>query len=129
MPEDTNLNHYFEIRNNRGEQLEKHQILKSRIMEKFQDNESRSCFNTVWEACAKKYVQMGFSQRSNIFGDGWGNFCVMDFNTLKDKIGPSSDSLRTKTLDAIIKSSNESKNNNQNDFSITFCGSIAIILL
>ena len=58
---------------------------------------------------------MGFSQRSNIFGDDWRNFCVMDFNTLKDKIGPSFDSLRTKTLDAIIKSSNESKNNNQND--------------
>ena len=44
VPEDTDLNHYFEIMNNRGE---KHQILKSRIMEKFQDNESRSCFNTV----------------------------------------------------------------------------------
>lgn len=29
LPKDTELNHYFEIMNNRGEQLEKHEILKA----------------------------------------------------------------------------------------------------
>ena len=32
VPPDTDLNHYFEIMNNRGEQLEKHEILKAQMM-------------------------------------------------------------------------------------------------
>ena len=32
VPADTDLNHYFEIMNNRGEQLEKHEVLKARMM-------------------------------------------------------------------------------------------------
>ena len=32
VPEGTDLNHYFEIMNTRGEQLEKHEILKARLM-------------------------------------------------------------------------------------------------
>jgi len=32
VPEDTDLNHYFEIMNSRGEQLEKHEILKSKFL-------------------------------------------------------------------------------------------------
>ena len=34
VPEGTDLNHYFEIMNTRGEQLEKHEILKARLMKK-----------------------------------------------------------------------------------------------
>lgn len=30
VPEDTDLNHYFEVMNNRGEQLEKHEVLKAK---------------------------------------------------------------------------------------------------
>jgi uncharacterized protein with ParB-like and HNH nuclease domain len=33
VPGDTDLNHYFEIMNSRGEQLEKHEVLKSRMLE------------------------------------------------------------------------------------------------
>jgi hypothetical protein len=33
VPERTDLNHYFEIMNNRGEQLEKHEVLKSKLMD------------------------------------------------------------------------------------------------
>ena len=33
VPADTDLNHYFEIMNNRGEQLEKHEVLKAILME------------------------------------------------------------------------------------------------
>ena len=66
VPKDTDLNHYFEIMNNRGEQLEKHEVLKSRMMEALKDDkESQSCLQLVWEACAnkEKYVQMGFSPK------------------------------------------------------------------
>ena len=42
VPKDTDLNHYFEIMNSRGEQLEKHEILKSRLMK-----ELNVCENSV----------------------------------------------------------------------------------
>lgn len=32
LPKDTDLNHYFEIMNNRGEQLEKHEIVKAYLL-------------------------------------------------------------------------------------------------
>lgn len=51
VPEDTDLNHYFEIMNNRGEQLEKHEVLKARLMDKLQENE-RTLFSLIWDACS-----------------------------------------------------------------------------
>lgn len=88
VPADTDLNHYFEIMNNRGEQLEKHEVLKARMMEKLQGcQQSQNCLHTVWEACAnmERYVQMGFTpgQRSSIFGEqNWGRFEPANFDEL-----------------------------------------------
>lgn len=88
VPADTDLNHYFEIMNNRGEQLEKHEVLKARMMEKLQGcQQSQNCLHTVWEACAnmERYVQMGFTpgQRSSIFGEqNWGRFEPVNFDEL-----------------------------------------------
>lgn len=88
VPADTDLNHYFEIMNNRGEQLEKHEVLKARMMEKLQGcKQSQNCLHVVWEACAnmERYVQMGFTlgQRGNIFGKkDWGQFELADFDAL-----------------------------------------------
>ena len=39
VPKDIDLNHYFEIMNSRGEQLEKHEIIKARLIEKLNDSE------------------------------------------------------------------------------------------
>jgi len=89
VPADTDLNHYFEIMNNRGEQLEKHEVLKARMMEQLQGCEqSQNCLHAVWEACAnmERYVQMGFTpgQRGSIFGEGdWGQFLLADFDSLR----------------------------------------------
>lgn len=51
VPEDTDLNHYFEIMNNRGEQLEKHEVLKARLMGNL-DDKYQSIFAEVWDACS-----------------------------------------------------------------------------
>ncbi|MGB7644504.1 MAG: DUF262 domain-containing HNH endonuclease family protein [Pseudomonas fluorescens] len=89
VPADTDLNHYFEIMNNRGEQLEKHEVLKARMMKELQGCEqSQNCLHAVWEACAnmERYVQMGFTpgQRGSIFGDkDWGQFELADFDALR----------------------------------------------
>ncbi len=113
VPTDTDLNHYFEIMNNRGEQLEKHEVLKSRMMESLKDDKkSQNCLHIVWEACSnmEKYVQMGFSpnQRDNIFGDeDWGRLAVKNFEELEEKIGQTVDRLpdqgSEQSLDEIIE--------------------------
>lgn len=92
VPADTDLNHYFEIMNNRGEQLEKHEVLKARMMEKLQGcQQSQHCLHTVWEACAnmERYVQMDFTpdQRSRVFGENdWGSFKPANFDTLSEAL-------------------------------------------
>lgn len=79
VPKDTDLNHYFEIMNNRGEQLEKHEVLKSKLLEVLNQVEApedkklySECLNLIWEACAnmEKYLQYGFETnlRKIIFG-------------------------------------------------------------
>ena len=74
VPDDTDLNHYFEIMNTRGVQLEKHEILKAKLMEVLDDKE-KVIFHKIWEACSnmEKYVQHGFSpeERDNVFGSNW----------------------------------------------------------
>src|SRR5699024_6925922 len=82
VPQETDLNHYFEVMNNRGEQLEKHEIIKARLLSiieeaKEKDIETddkklaKALIHDVWEACANmnKYVQYGFntSLRTAIF--------------------------------------------------------------
>ncbi|WP_367872808.1 DUF262 domain-containing protein [Luteolibacter sp. Populi] len=91
VPEGTDLNHYFEIMNNRGEQLEKHEVLKSLMMQAIEEGggapADQHCFHRVWETCAdmERYVQMGFrpAQRSAIFGyEKWDQFIPADFDEL-----------------------------------------------
>jgi len=93
VPADTDLNHYFEIMNVRGEQLEKHEVLKSRLMGfliKFP--EDRELFNIVWEAASdmNRYIQLFFTRdtknddkntRKKIFGDN-GNTIPASYEEL-----------------------------------------------
>lgn len=82
VPLDTDLNHYFEIMNSRGEQLEKHEILKSRMMKELNNCTNakvvRKQFNMIWEACSQMdtYVQLLFPKdlRTKLFGDRWFHF-------------------------------------------------------
>lgn len=83
VPEDTDLNHYFEIMNSRGEQLEKHEILKAKMLEILEDDNLKYAFNLIWEASSnmEKYVQYGFSvaQRDELFGKSdWNNLVGKD---------------------------------------------------
>jgi hypothetical protein len=98
VPEKTDLNHYFEVMNNRGEQLEKHEVLKASLMEvlsgipdETERKASLDCLDVVWEACAnmEKYVQMGFrpEQRDAVFGqEDWGSFKIENFPALRDAL-------------------------------------------
>lgn len=96
VPKDTDLNHYFETMNNRGEQLEKYEVLKARMMSllskinnKAKKQQSINALHKVWEACAnmERYVQYGFSptERHEIFGKrDWGRFEKKSFKDFAD---------------------------------------------
>lgn len=90
VPKDTDLNHYFEIMNSRGEQLEKHEVLKAKCLEFLAENESDTyVFNLIWEACAnmEKYVQYGFKveERNLVFGENdWNKMTIKSFEELSD---------------------------------------------
>jgi len=75
VPEGTDLNHYFEIMNTRGEQLEKHEVLKARLMKKLSGDIEKSLFAKIWDACSdmSRYAVMGFDSkiRGVIFSDKW----------------------------------------------------------
>jgi len=86
VPKDTDLNHYFEIMNNRGEQLEKHEVLKARLMNGLENEKQRTTFAKTWDACAdmNRYVQLAYApkKRSELFGKQW-NYCPKNFQDLE----------------------------------------------
>lgn len=78
VPDHTDLNHYFEIMNSRGEQLEQSDVLKARLMSELQGNKKdQEVFAAVWDACRDMsgYVQMHFTpaQRQELFGLDWSH--------------------------------------------------------
>lgn len=83
VPQDTQLNHYFEIMNTRGEQLEKHEVLKAVLMGKL-EREEHHLFHLIWEACSdmSAYVQMNFSvdMRNVLFNDTWSKLRGKSFD-------------------------------------------------
>ncbi len=109
VPKDTDLNRYFEIMNTRGAQLEHHEILKAKLMDKIGKTEPgrRNVFAAIWDACCdmNDYVQQHFGVdiRENLFGNGWNSIpsvnwtCGLyssnevDKKTIKDIIGSSVD--------------------------------------
>ena len=73
VPVGTDLNHYFEIMNTRGEQLEQHEILKARLMEPLSGTDSEE-FASIWDACSDMsgYVQLRFDMDARVELFGWG---------------------------------------------------------
>ena len=110
LPNDLDLNLYFERFNSRGEQLEAHEILKAQMMAKFgEDQEMAQKFARIWDACAEfdKPVLKAFQIRSRpnnpdeegekIFGKEYANFKLQE---VFDKIGV--EKLETKSLLEVI---------------------------
>ena len=117
LPEDLDLNLYFERFNSRGEQLEAHEILKAQMMAKFGTNqEMAQKFARIWDACAEfdKPVIKTFQIRSRpnntdeegekIFGKEFTNFKL---ESVFEKISVKKIEQRS-LLDAIAQTKYES---------------------
>jgi hypothetical protein len=91
VPKDIDLNHYFEIMNSRGEQLEKHEIIKARLIGELPDNGDKAKFNHLWECCSEMnvYIQQKY-QDIAIFGKSLDDLVILEFDTLSNIEGNSS---------------------------------------
>ena len=83
LPQDTDVASYFEIMNNRGEQLHSHEIVKAMLMNGLGDNE-RNIFAQIWDGCSQMNlpIQQTLShyRAMGLFGN---NFESIDFNCLE----------------------------------------------
>ena len=82
VPKDVDLNHYFEVMNSRGEQLEKQEIVKSLLGQNLGDEELLT-FSRIWEACSEMniYIQQVFPS-NEVFGPDLSGFMVHSFNEI-----------------------------------------------
>jgi hypothetical protein len=95
VPEETDLNHYFEIMNNRGEQLEKHEIVKALLLgeitndDKEVKRQEQEKFAKIWDACAdmNNYVFLNldkqnreklFTNESELIGKNFEEICITE---------------------------------------------------
>lgn len=91
VPSDTDLNHYFEIMNSRGEQLEQHEIVKALLMSILRNTpEAMRVFSLIWDACSNmgRYVQMNISKsiRGYFFKYNGIDDVEDDFDTLSTNL-------------------------------------------
>lgn len=111
VPKDIDLNHYFEIMNSRGEQLEKHEIVKANLMEKLDTDEERRVFNRIWECCSEMsvYVQQNLKDFDDekVFGKSLYEFIPESFDDLifkyRDSKNTDTDNLSTITINDILR--------------------------
>lgn len=89
IPENTDLNQYFERMNNRGEQLEHHEVIKAKLMGKL-DQADQAVFSAIWNACSdmNRYAVSSFSsdERKALFESGGEYFRLYEnFGNIKNK--------------------------------------------
>lgn len=99
VPKDVDLNHYFEVMNSRGEQLEKHEIVKSKLSQYLKGKEVAT-FSRVWEACSEMnvYIQQTFPN-SDIFGYSLHKFLIECFEDIPEQ----DESDGKETIKALLK--------------------------
>ena len=125
LPEDLDLNLYFERFNSRGEQLEAHEILKAQMMAKFgTDQEMAQKFARIWDACAefdkpvasqfkmRRKRADDFQERERIFG--W-HFTNYSFHNIYNDID-FHQNVRRKLSDILGKKINEKNIEVEKDF-------------
>lgn len=109
VPQNIDLNHYFEIMNTRGEQLELHEIAKAKLLEVLESDHDKDVAALIWEKCSdmNSYVQMNFNVdvRRRIFTEDWSSLSqsIKNFDSIKSKISAENKSRDKSFLIDILK--------------------------
>lgn len=107
VPKDVDLNHYFEVMNSRGEQLEKHEIVKAKLCDQLTgDDDSMEKFSRIWEACSDMsfYIQQKLPEMTTVFGKTMENFVIESFGEFPSSNVGSSSSSGMKTISELLNS-------------------------
>ncbi len=102
IPEGIDLNKYFEDMNNRGVQLEKHEILKAKLLGKIDEND-QPFYARLWDACSQmnQYVEYGFDTLQEV------RSILFENKDLKQLV--SDDKSETTSLQSILELNFEDK--------------------
>ena len=107
VPKDVDLNHYFEVMNSRGEQLEKYEIVKAMLSEQLiGDNDAMKKFSRIWEACSDMsfYIQQKLPEMTSVFGKTMESFDIESFDEFPSSDLDTSSSLGMKTISELLYS-------------------------
>ena len=111
VPQDIDLNHYFEIMNTRGEQLELHEIAKAKFLEVMETEHDKKTAALIWEKCTDmdSYIQMNFNPkvRKALFTKDWTSIkdTIRDFDSIRECIPKDKDDENSVSLIDILKES------------------------
>lgn len=111
IPEDTDVAAYFEIMNNRGQQLQKHEILKAKLMEKIEDISQRNEFEKIWTACSQmdRPIQKNFTSpndKKSYFGDNYTSFKFYELGSNKESDNAASENYDITKLSELVNTRN-----------------------
>ena len=109
VPQGIDLNHYFEIMNTRGEQLELHEIAKAKFLETLETEHDKKTAALIWEKCSDmdSYIQMNFDPkiRKALFTNNWTSIQdhISDFDSIKKYVPNDEDNRNSVPLIEILK--------------------------
>lgn len=109
VPQDIDLNHYFEIMNTRGEQLELHEIAKAKFLEVLDTKHDKKTAAWIWDKCADmdSYIQMNFDPtvRNALFTNDWTSLkdSMINFDSIKMYVPTDEDDNTAVPLIDILK--------------------------
>lgn len=140
VPKDIDLNHYFEVMNSRGEQLEKHEIVKAQLMQQLSaDKHKTQVFKDIWDACSQmnRYIQSVIPSPEDYFGNNLDEFrhisqqdIFCTNNTTDDSVIPNQRLTITEILSSFTQLSNKAEKEKADGFQpiIDFPNFLLIVL-
>lgn len=117
VPKDIDLNHYFEVMNSRGEQLEKHEIVKAQLISMLENSTDRAKFAKIWEACSQMnvYIQQKMPD-DTVFGKDRDSFHPVP----DESDGVCSSESGTASILSLIREEQTEQGKNDGEFLDTF---------
>ena len=115
VPKDVDLNHYFEVMNSRGEQLEMHEIVKATLGGMLTP-EDLAKFASIWEACSEMnvYVQQKYPEES-VFGKNLNDCPQCTFDSLPAREANNNEKSIKELIEGKIEELKEDDKNDKND--------------
>lgn len=129
IPEDIDVSSYFEIMNNRGEQLQYHEILKANLIGRLKDAEGKydtnkqKEFSIIWDACSQMNVPIqrlfDIENRKKYFGENYDCFKFVELASSSEQVDAdkefSIEDILNKSDEEGTRSADDTVDNNSND--------------